>query len=732
MTKHWIAKLIRTFRFPSLSRHTAWAVMLLTIPATLPAQTVTFTSFNVPTASSAPAHIVVGSDNNLWFTENSGNKIGRITTAGAFTEFPITTPQSFPIGIAAGSDGNLWFVESTTDKVGRITTAGVITEFPLRAGSVPIDITSGPDGNLWFTAPGGNYIGRITPAGAVTEFAIPTVGSAAYGITTGPDGNLWFVEVADDANKVGRLTPTGTFTEFTIPTAKAGARYIVTGPDGALWFTESNKFRIGRVTTTGTFTEFLAPPASAFPYGISVGPDNAVWFTAAASIASVTTGGTFTVFPVPTADPNASFPSIVKGPDGAMWFLEPGTNKIWRAALSAGLTVTSAHAGSFVQGQPTAFYKLTVTNAGTAASNGVISVTDTLPAGFTATAITGPGWTCNLATLTCTRGDSLPANATFPPITVTLSVAATAGNGNNVATVALAGAQQGTFTDATSVIPPFQDITGNETVYLPAIDLLQESGITKGCQSSPPGYCSAQAIPEEQMAVFVIRSVEGSDNFTYTPLPYFTDVGSDSVYFPFIQRMQDRSIAYLCGATTFCPSAVVTRAIMSQLIIRSRLGITGVPTNFPATPYFTDVPSTHPFFPYIQKMRQLGITSGCTATTYCPDDPVTRGQMAVFIERGEFNTLLPDGIPIIVWMSPSAITHGQSATVTIIGQNTNFGAGSTINAGAGITVSNISVVNSTTMTALLTVAANAALGPRSINVVTGGEEATLPNGLKIQ
>jgi len=54
---------------------------------------------------------------------------------------------------------------------------------------------------------------------------------------------------------------------------------------------------------------------------------------------------------------------------------------------------------------------------------------------------------------------------------------------------------------------------------------------------------------------------------------------------------------------------------------------------FPATERFTDVPSTHPFFKYIQMMSLLGITSGCAADRYCPDDPVTRGQMAVFILR---------------------------------------------------------------------------------------------------
>jgi hypothetical protein len=56
------------------------------------------------------------------------------------------------------------------------------------------------------------------------------------------------------------------------------------------------------------------------------------------------------------------------------------------------------------------------------------------------------------------------------------------------------------------------------------------------------------------------------------------------------------------------------------------------------TPEFNDVPDTHPFFKYIQKLRELSITGGCNAAPplYCPDSPLTRGQMAVFLVRGFF------------------------------------------------------------------------------------------------
>jgi hypothetical protein len=57
----------------------------------------------------------------------------------------------------------------------------------------------------------------------------------------------------------------------------------------------------------------------------------------------------------------------------------------------------------------------------------------------------------------------------------------------------------------------------------------------------------------------------------------------------------------------------------------------------PAPPVatFNDVPTTHPFFQFIEALYNSGITGGCSASPplYCPDDPLTRGQMAVFLAK---------------------------------------------------------------------------------------------------
>ena len=230
----------------------------------------TFQEFTV-SAPGAPLDrlliITTGPDDNLWFTNATGNSIGRISTGGALTLFPVPTANSFPTGIAAGADGNLWFTEQATDKIGRITTSGTITEFALAMGSAPLVIAAGPDGALWFCEAGTNKIGRITTGGTLTEINIPTANANSQGLAVGPDRNIWFSELS--GNKIGRITlASGTITEFNLPTALAGPLGLVAGPDGNVWFAEGAGNRIGRITTGGAVAEFVVPtPGSRPPWG---------------------------------------------------------------------------------------------------------------------------------------------------------------------------------------------------------------------------------------------------------------------------------------------------------------------------------------------------------------------------------------------------------------------------------------------------------------------------------
>lgn len=89
------------------------------------------------------------------------------------------------------------------------------------------------------------------------------------------------------------------------------------------------------------------------------------------------------------------------------------------------LIISKTHSGNFRQGDTGDTYTLTVTNIGLGPTAGTVTVNDTLPAGLTATAISGPGWTCATAPLGCARNDVLIAGGSYPPITLTVNVART-------------------------------------------------------------------------------------------------------------------------------------------------------------------------------------------------------------------------------------------------------------------------------------------------------------------
>ena len=303
--------------------------------------------YPVPTASSQPRGITTGPDGALWFCENGGNKIGRMTINWAFTEYPIPTANSEPYGITKGPDGALWFTEYSGNNIGRITTAGSITEYPIpTAGSDSQGITIGPDGALWFAEAqgGGNgKIGRITTAGAITEYPVPTFASQPTGITLGPDGALWFTEW--NASKIGRITTAGAITEYALAPS-SNPYWIVTGSDGALWFTENYSNQVGRITTAAAITQYPMPSASQ-PFGLAAGRDGALWFTewSGNKIARITTTGVLTEYPIPS--PSSVPNGITAGPDGALWFTQLDGNTLGRAP-ACGLGFSATYSGAIL------------------------------------------------------------------------------------------------------------------------------------------------------------------------------------------------------------------------------------------------------------------------------------------------------------------------------------------------------------------------------------------------
>jgi hypothetical protein len=149
--------------------------------------------------------------------------------------------------------------------------------------------------------------------------------------------------------------------------------------------------------------------------------------------------------------------------------------------------------------------------------------------------------------------------------------------------------------------------------------------ITVGCSQNPLKYCPDDNVTRGQMAAFIIRAKYG-ETFSYTTTPYFTDVPSTHTFFKYVQKLRDDGITAVSG--TYGVDTYVTRGQMAAFIVRAKHGEN---FSYSQTPYFTDVPSTHGFFKYVQKLRDDGITT--LTGTYYVDNNVTRAEMAAFLAR---------------------------------------------------------------------------------------------------
>jgi virginiamycin B lyase len=241
--------------------------------------------FSVPGAVNLK-NIIAGPD-GFWLSDPDGNQVFHRPFSGAPTAFPVPTPNAGLGGMVMGPDGNIWFTEITADKIGRLTPAGAFKEFDVPAGSSPLAIASAPDGNLYFVEYNGNKIGRITTSGTITEYPIPTPSSHPSGIAASR-ACLAFTE--SSANQIGvfDIPALAVVAEHPVPTANSLPWQIVHGSDRTFYFTERFGNRVGVIGVAGGpepgFIEYPVPTSSSNPTSLVMDRRGRIWFGESAAI----------------------------------------------------------------------------------------------------------------------------------------------------------------------------------------------------------------------------------------------------------------------------------------------------------------------------------------------------------------------------------------------------------------------------------------------------------------
>lgn len=179
-------------------------------------------------------------------------------------------------------------------------------------------------------------------------------------------------------------------------------------------------------------------------------------------------------------------------------------------------------------------------------------------------------------------------------------------------------------------LPPggtFSDDNGS--VHEGSIEAIHAAGIARGC--NPPSntlFCPEDPVTRGEMAAFLARSLP-------LPAPGGDSFGDDddSVFEGDIERLAAAGITRGCNPpsnTRFCPDEAVTRGQMAAFLVRAFDYRAGAG----ADRFVDDDGSV--FEDDIDRLAEAGVTLGCdppSNTRYCPEQSVTRAEMATFLLR---------------------------------------------------------------------------------------------------
>ena len=203
-------------------------------------------------------------------------------------------------------------------------------------------------------------------------------------------------------------------------------------------------------------------------------------------------------------------------------------------------------------------------------------------------------------------------------------------------------------------LPPggtFYDDQGS--VHEPAIEGLAASGITSGCHDTKPIFCPDDPVKRDQMAAFLTRALE----IPRGESGRFRDIAA-SIHREPIERLAAAGITKGCNPPTndrYCPDKPVTRAQMATFLVNAL----ELPPAEEASGFTDIADSVHARD--IEALAAAGITRGCNPpdnTRFCPNEPVTRAQMASFLVRAlGIDPIEPPPLPEIQRVSRFTTYH---------------------------------------------------------------------------
>ena len=160
------------------------------------------------------------------------------------------------------------------------------------------------------------------------------------------------------------------------------------------------------------------------------------------------------------------------------------------------------------------------------------------------------------------------------------------------------------------------------------------AGITSGCGGG--NYCPSSPVRRDQMAAFLLKSEHGSAYLPPPCTGVFADVPCPSTFANWIEQLAAESVTSGCGNGNYCPASSVTRAQMAVFLLKTKNGssyvpppATGIFGDVPVGSFAAD------YIEALYNLHVSGGCQS-SPLLYCPDNPVLRQQMAALLLRTFF------------------------------------------------------------------------------------------------
>jgi hypothetical protein len=188
--------------------------------------------------------------------------------------------------------------------------------------------------------------------------------------------------------------------------------------------------------------------------------------------------------------------------------------------------------------------------------------------------------------------------------------------------------------------PPYGDPAGGQTLFLQGMQFEPGSTATVGGAPAVVGTIAANGNSMQITAPALPPGVAHNITIT-TPsavsgtlpngwITRFTDTPQSHFASDFVARLVKNGLTAGCLGGNFCVDGPVTRAQMAVFLLRGKEGLCYVPAPETGT-VFNDVPIGSFAARWIEDLAHRNVTSGCGGGNYCPNDPVTRESMSVFL-----------------------------------------------------------------------------------------------------